>query len=93
MRTLLWARKNFTAALKALRGARNQEGIHALMSRRSHLWGYLKPSIRQRQKSGRARACERKHAAKIAAGLHFATREAKQPIMTARREEVIAAAA
>lgn len=63
------------------------------MSRRSHLWGYLKPSIRQRQKSGRARARERKHAAKIAAWAARRDPDAKQPIMTARREEVIAASA
>jgi ribosomal protein S21 len=43
-------------ALKFLRKQKDENGLHALMARDSHLWGYYEPSERRRRKSSRARA-------------------------------------
>jgi hypothetical protein len=42
--------------MKRLRRQVSDSGLHALMARDSHLWGYFKPSLHKRRKTALARA-------------------------------------
>ena len=57
---------NIEKAIKDLKNQRGAAGLVKLLKRDSHLFSYFKPSVRRRQKAGRARAAQRKLAAKRA---------------------------